>query len=156
MTSTVRKVVRGGFAGLMAAVPMTLVMDALNRRLFGPAPLPPREVAVRVAEQTGADKHLDRRGRSVVSLAGHLGMGMALGAGYALVGSRLALPRAVGGALYGASAYAANYLGILPALSLWPPFTRSSPARHAILLASHLVWGTAAAKQFDRLHRTRR
>jgi hypothetical protein len=147
---------RGGFAGLVATVPMTLVMDAVNRRLFGPAPLPPREVAVRAAEQTGADKHLDRRGRSLLTLGSHLAMGAALGAGYALVGSRVALPRAVGGALYDASAYAANYLGILPALGLLSPFTRSSPARHAMLLASHLVWGTAAAKQFDRLHRTRR
>jgi hypothetical protein len=39
--------------------------------------------------------------------------------------------------------WAASYLGLLPALRLLPPATNHPRHRTALMIAAHLVWGSA-------------
>jgi hypothetical protein len=68
-----------------------------------------------------------------------------MGAAYAVLGRRLALPRASGGAAFGLLVYAAGYAGWLPAFGILPPPHRRPVGRNGLLIAAHLVWGTATA-----------
>lgn len=77
----------GALAGCIATVPMTWAMEAMHRRLPQEEryPLPPRQIAMRVAEDVGVKEHLDQGERLGVTLLAHFGMGSAAGALYGLL-----------------------------------------------------------------------
>src|ERR1051326_8280346 len=66
----------GALAGCIATVPMTCVMEALHRRLPQEEryPLPPRQIAMRVAEEVGVKEHPFEGERLGVTLLAHFGM----------------------------------------------------------------------------------
>src|SRR5688572_4295977 len=79
---------RGAAAGLVATVPMTVVMEALRAAL--PAEqhrrMPPREIVDRTIdktkENTGEGAQLDRQDRVALTTLAHLAFGAAAGAIY--------------------------------------------------------------------------
>jgi putative membrane protein len=146
-----RRLAAGGVAGLAATLPMTVVMEVLNRSLPHKEPLPPRMVTVRVAEEAGVAHRLDERDRVAATAAAHFGFGAAMGALYGLAAARIPLRPALAGAAFGMAVYAANYAGTLPALGLLRPATQFPARRNALLIASHLVWGAAAGLIVERL-----
>ena len=52
---------QGATAGCVATIPMTVAMEVMHRRLPDEEqyPLPPRTVAMRVAEEAGVEEDLD-------------------------------------------------------------------------------------------------
>lgn len=136
-------VVRGAAAGCIATAPMTWAMEVMHRRLPEREryPLPPRQIATRVAEEAGVKNHLDERQRLGLTLAAHFGMGAAAGALYGLIARHQPLPAPLAGAAFGIAVWAGNYLGLLPALGVLRPATEHPPRRTALMVAAHLVWG---------------
>jgi uncharacterized membrane protein YagU involved in acid resistance len=140
------RLLAGAAAGAAATVPMTIFWEAMHPRLPGepPRPLPPREVAEALAVKAGVNRQLDERQIEHLALALHFGYGTLTGAIFGTVAPR-GRARAVGaGALFGLGVWATSYLGWLPATGVrhsprWDP-----PARTALVIASHLVWGAAA------------
>jgi hypothetical protein len=135
----------GATAGLLATIPMTVVMLAWHRHL--PAAqrydLPPRLITERAAARMRFAARAPRPG-SVATLAAHFGFGAATGALYAA--GRTELHRqfpATTGIGYGLVVWAASYLGWVPAMRLMPPATRQPAARNAMMVAAHIVWGAA-------------
>src|SRR5437879_2556421 len=65
--------VLGAAAGCIATVPMTWAMEAMHRRLPEREryPLPPRQIAMRVATEAGVKDRLDEAERLGVTLVGH-------------------------------------------------------------------------------------
>jgi len=125
----------GALAGLVATVPMTLVMLA-GHRLFEPrqAKLPPRLITDRLLGRKASDE----AGRWH-ALAAHFGFGAATGALFALWP-----PPSVGkGVVFGLAVWAVSYLGWVPGLRLMPPATRQPARRNAIMIAAHVAWGLA-------------
>ena len=135
----------GSVAGCVATVPMTWAMDAMHRQLPPEEryPLPPRQVTMRVAEETGVKEDLDEEERLGLTLLAHFGMGTAAGAAYGLIGRHIPLPAPLAGAAFGLAVWAGNYLGLLPALGLLRPATEHPIRRTGLMIAAHLVWGIA-------------
>ena len=145
-----RDVIAGAASGLAATVPMTLVMEALFRRLPWSEryPLPPRKVTMQAAEILGLRDQLDEAQRHAVTLSAHLAYGAAMGAIYSLT-TRHILSGSVGGALYGLGVWAGNYLAMLPTTGLHPRAAREPFERNLLMLAAHLVWGAALGSLMD-------
>ncbi len=143
---------RGAAAGCLATVPMTAVMEALHRQLPKPEkyPLPPRQIAMRLATEAGASRGMSERQRVAWTVAAHFAMGTMSGALYPVLGRHLPLPPVLRGAAYGLGVWAANYLGILPGFGILRPATDKPARRNGLMIAAHLVWGATTALVADR------
>lgn len=138
----------GALAGLLATGPMSLVMQALFRRLplHEQYPLPPRQITEEVAEKTGLEPALEsERGKRSATWLAHFGYGASVGSFYPLTAGRLKLPAVVRGMLFGILVWTVSYLGWLPAFNILPPVTQTPIRRNALMIAAHLVWGTVIA-----------
>jgi uncharacterized membrane protein YagU involved in acid resistance len=136
----------GAVAGVIATVPMTVVMEVLRRALppAGRDPLPPRRVILGLARKLGLAKHLDTTEREGITWAGHFGYGAGTGAAYGLLDPALekGIPHpACRGAAYGLGVWLLSYFGWLPAIGITSPQFRRPLRRNATLALSHLVWG---------------
>ena len=139
-------VLTGAGAGLLATVPMTIVMEALHAGLPGetPRPLPPREVAEAAAVKAGVSRQLSERDIQALTLAGHFGYGALCGAAFGLVAPERPGAAAGAGMLFGLGVWAGSYLGWLPATGLRQPPRYDPVARSGLMIAAHLVWGLSA------------
>jgi hypothetical protein len=135
----------GAAAGAAATLPMTMVMETLHERLPGePArPLPPREITEGVAAKAGVQNELDERDKQQLTLAGHFGYGAACGALFGLAAPRRAPAAVASGVLFGLAVWGVSYLGLLPALGVRHHARHDPPARNALMIAAHLVYGAA-------------
>ena len=142
------RLLRGALAGLAATAPMTLAMVWMHRRLPEDEqyPLPPRQVTMNTAEAVGVveEGELEESEKTALTLAGHFAYGAAVGALYGPLARRVPLPPVVSGAAYGLAVWAVSYLGWLPAAGLLSPATEHPARRNALMIAAHLVWGSAA------------
>jgi hypothetical protein len=141
-----RNIVLGAAAGVAATVPMTMVMETLHDRLPGevPRPLPPREVAEGLAVKFGVHGDLSERDMQNLTLALHAGYAALTGAIFGAMAPRHALSGASAGALFGLGVWATSYLGWLPGFGVRQPITYDPLARTGLMIAAHVVWGTAA------------
>jgi hypothetical protein len=154
MTETlIRQTLIGALAGLGATIPMTLGMEAMFR--FLPKreryPLPPRQIAMAVAEEAGVKEQLNPPERTTFTLAAHFGYGAATGAIYAPMAIENRWPPVASGVGFGLAVWAASYLGLLPALRLLSPATEHPPKRNALMITAHAVWGVTLGLLVDRL-----
>lgn len=135
----------GAAAGAAATLPMTMVMEALHVRLPGepPRPLPPREITDNVAAKAGVSAQIDEEDKQRVTLAAHFGYGAACGALFGAAAPRHAGAAVVSGALFGLGLWAGSYLGWLPATGVRHHPRHDPPARTALMIAAHLVYGVA-------------
>ena len=142
--------VRGGLAGLAATVPMTVVIAAGRAAGLMGTP-PPVEIVENVAEQAGEDPDRDSPAFQASWIAAHLGYGAACGALYALM--RPLLPRSdvAAGLLFGGAVWGVSYMGVMPALDLYPSAKDDSEPRQAVMVAAHAVFGMALASIDSRL-----
>ena len=134
----------GMLAGTLATLPMTAVIAAgrATRLLITP---PPVQITARAQRKTGVGDDVTGPAFQARWLGAHFGFGGLLGALYAL--ARPALPgnTLLAGLLYGLIAWAANYLGAMPALGLYPWPKDDSRGRTAVMVAAHFVFGLATA-----------
>jgi putative membrane protein len=131
-------------AGAAATVPMTLVIEA-GRAAGWVRTLPPKQITANVAERAGEAPSRQNPAFQVAWVAAHLGYGAVCGALYALV--RPLLPRSdvAAGLLFGGAVWGVSYLGVLPALELFPPAQDDSLRRQAVMIAAHAVYGVTLA-----------
>lgn len=152
----------GAAAGLIASVPMAAVMMGLNRALPGRGrsaaepyrPLPPKEITLEVAERAGMEEVV-RPGRhwGAATWLGHLGYGAATASVYPMLAGRLDAPNVIRGMLFAMLVWAGSYLGWLPALGVLPPATHQTRRRNAVMILSHLSWGSLTALLSDYLEK---
>jgi uncharacterized membrane protein YagU involved in acid resistance len=135
----------GAAAGAAATLPMTMVMETLHERLPGePArPLPPREIVEGMAAKAGAEDDLGERDKQKLTLAGHFGYGAACGALFGLVAPRGSGTALASGVVFGLTVWAASYLEWLPAAGVRHHPRHDPPARNALMIAAHVVYGAA-------------
>jgi hypothetical protein len=133
----------GAAAGFAATGPMTALME-FGGRAFRPreqGPQPPRVITERAAEESGVADGVGERELAAATMAAHLGYGTGSGALYGALSPHIPLPPVARGVAFGLGLWAAGYLGWLPAVGLYPPATRDTPARNALNVASHALWG---------------
>lgn len=145
------QIVKGALSGLMATIPMTVSMLLMHRLLPREQryPLPPREItetavnkAEEKAEEAGAKEHLGEQERTMATWVSHFAYGASVGALYAPVAKKIPMPLELSGIAFGLAVWAASYLGWLPAMRILHP-EEEHPARHALMIVAHVVWGSS-------------
>jgi len=134
---------RGAVAGVVATLAMSVPMLAatqlgLVRRQA------PRQITDRLLQHTGlAGQVRDEDSRDALATANHLGFGAAGGVIFGLLSRYLppSVPRVAAGMTYGAMIWTVSYAGWAPALRLMPAPDDDEPARPALMLGAHLVYG---------------
>lgn len=151
-------VLTGAAAGLLATVPMTIVMEALHERLPGepPRPLPPREITEAVAVKAGVNRELTERDVEWLTLGSHFGYGALCGAVFGLIVPRHPAAAVSSGMLFGFGVWAGSYIGWLPATGLRHPPQYDPIPRSGLMIAAHVVWGATAGLLLARRSRGRR
>lgn len=141
---------RGALAGALATVPMTVAMRTLHRALPPDEqyPLPPEVLTAVAAESAHVRAEPDAPGWEWKTYAGHFGYGAAMGAAYAATQrywrrNGLGVSPMRRGMLYGLAVWGGSYLGWIPAFNMPAAAKDEPPARNAVMIASHLVWGAA-------------
>jgi uncharacterized membrane protein YagU involved in acid resistance len=143
-----RRVLSGLLGGAVGSAAMSSFMKQMHRRLppEDRYPLPPRQIAMTLAEKSGVGQPRREDDRKALTLLAHYAYGTALGAVYSMMAPRTRWAPIVGGVPFGLAAWTVSYLGWLPAVGPHPPATQESAPRNALMIASHVVWaGTIAA-----------
>ena len=135
----------GALAGFIASIPMGLVMIGLNRLLSqgSAAPEPPKEITAEMAHRANVEEVVPSgRKWGLSTWLGHLGYGAAAASLYPATAHRMPLPDVVSGMLFGLMVWAGSYMGWLPAFNVLPPANQQSSRRNAIMIFTHLIWGS--------------
>jgi hypothetical protein len=131
---------KGLLAGIVATVPMTVVMD-VGRRTGLLRRQPPEEIADRLLTSSGVTRATREQRQGVAGLL-HLATGATLGAIFAALPQPSGLTHRIGlGATYGLGIYTLNYAGLAPMAHLMPPPSQDRPGRQITTFAAHLVFG---------------
>lgn len=143
--------VRGALSGLAATGTMTGAMFA-EKEMGVLQRVAPKTITARAAQKVGlAGETMVEGAFTPTWLAAHLGYGTSCGIVFSLI--RPVLPRngILAGALYGVALWAISYLGIMPALGLYPYPTRTSTGQTVGMIAAHEVYGVTLAQINDLL-----
>jgi hypothetical protein len=138
-------VIKGAFSGLVATVPMTVVMKMFQRNAHPGHRVAPSEVVRRAARVLHLRRDTENKHKAAAGVA-HFAFGAASGSGFGLAGP--ARNPVLKGVLYGVSVYAASYLGYLPGMRLMPKPHHDSKGRQVATFASHVVWGAVLGLTF--------
>lgn len=141
----------GGFAGTLA---LQALLSASQKWLPSAAPplrQHPGEFMVEKAEETLPERvrdHIPDVAEKAVAQALGVGYGLAFGALYAALRPRGGSPL-LGGLMLGAAAWAAGYLGWLPALGLMRPVWKQNAPQALAPAAEHAVYGMVTVAAYD-------
>lgn len=128
---------------------MTLVIFAARQAGLLRTP-PPEEISARVMAKIPAQVDAATRFRPPWFVA-HGGYGLLCGVAYRLLRPRLPTQTAQAGLLFGGMVWSASYLGLMPALGLYPRPDEDAPPRLAVMIAAHAVYGVTLATAVRRL-----
>ena len=145
--SALPKIVGGALGGAIATGPMTVAMAAIDQLLAAderlPLPQEPELIVRELLRRSGLGTHLDDANQHRLSWCAHVAYGSACGAVFAGLASAKRQRSPVDAAGFGLLIWALSYCGWLPSLGILPPPPRRPLGRNVLLVASHLVWGTA-------------
>lgn len=134
---------RGALAGTVATLAMSVPMLAASR-LGLIQRQAPKQITDRVLQRIGlADDVESDVARNALAAGNHLAFGAVGGVGFALLARRLPrrVPPVAAGVAYGLLIWTVSYAGWAPALRLMPPPADDEPARPALMVAAHVVYG---------------
>lgn len=145
----------GSVAGAIATLPMTLFMLLMQQALpkWQKYALPPERITTQLAKRLKIGKRMDKPQRVGAALVAHFGYGSNMGMIYAPLARRIPLPPALKGAIFGMLVWGGSYLGIAPAMKLADAAPKQPLQRNTMMIAAHLVWGTALGITEDMLER---
>ena len=131
------RLVIGAIAGIAGTMAMTSAMRRLHARLPEEQryPLTPREIVDSAAAPP------DEAAKDITTAA-HFAYGAACGALLAAADPKMGKGK---GAAAGVAIWLASYMGWIPAVNLLKPATDHPARRNALMIAVHLVWGSATA-----------
>lgn len=135
---------RGAVAGIVGTVTMTVPI-LVARRVGLLATPPPVEISANVAQRLPLLPRPGQSGFPVVWVGGHLAYGAACGAVFAVGRRRLPVDPLPAGLLFGGAVWATSYLGVVPALGLYPDPGEDSRRRLLVMVVAHAVFGVTVA-----------
>jgi hypothetical protein len=142
--SRARRVVGGSVGGVLGSVLMAVpVLAAREMGLIGTPP--PERITEGLLHRAGLRVDSDTEDRLAALL--HVGFGAVAGALYGATAPRVRdVPRALAiGIGYAGLVYAVSYAGWVPGLGLLPPPHRDQRVRQGVMVAAHVLYGTAIA-----------
>jgi uncharacterized membrane protein YagU involved in acid resistance len=105
--------------------------------------MPPEKITAKMLDRAGIG-HSGAQQDALATLL-HFGFGATAGAMFGVVAPRPLLVRVPAGLTYGAAIWGVSYMGWVPALGIMPPAERDRRDRQAVMLAAHLIYGSALA-----------
>jgi uncharacterized membrane protein YagU involved in acid resistance len=144
MHRPVVRLLAGAFGGLVATLPMSVVMLGWHRRLpwLQQHPLPPAHITASALRTVGLHDDFSAEQQQSLTVVNHFGYGASMGAVYGLLAPSRGVPSAVTtGVAYGLSVWGASYLGWLPATGLYRSAADEPRERNLLMVAAHVVWG---------------
>ncbi|GAC1402006.1 MAG: hypothetical protein NVSMB52_15910 [Chloroflexota bacterium] len=139
-------VVRGSLAGIGATTAMTAVIYAGKAVGLLHTP-PPQQITKNAQDSVGISRSQQSDETFNASwLAAHLGYGAGSGAGYTILRDLLPGNTITRGLIFGGSVWAVSYLGVMPALGLYPWPSEDSTSRTVVMIAAHAVFGVSLAE----------
>ena len=150
--------VRGAVAGAAATIPMSLTMAAVHsvlprRQQYS---YPPTEISRRAAEAVGVPARKESAAHRALTLGLHFAYGAAMGGLYNVLRDKPQQHRLLKGTAWGLAVWSGSYLGLMPAVRLYPAAVHWPHGRNAMMISAHIVWGAALAALLPGAGRTRR
>jgi len=105
--------------------------------------MPPEKITATMLRRAGIAH--SRGEQDAVAAFLHFGFGAAAGAAFGVIAPKPLMVRLPAGLAYGAAIWGVSYMGWVPALGIMPPAERDRRDRQTVMLAAHLVYGTALA-----------
>jgi uncharacterized membrane protein YagU involved in acid resistance len=148
---SLKQVLAGAAAGLIASIPMGLLMKGLDRYLpkmpgshpENFEPLPPKKILREVSRKAAGEELTEPGSRwEFTTWLAHLAFGAAAASLYPLLTQKLRIPPIVRGMLFALGVWAVSYQGWLPKAEILPPASESPARRNIIMVTSHLLWGS--------------
>lgn len=143
MQRDVRAIVDGALGGAIGTAAMSAVM-AVGAKLGLLGTAPPEVIAAQALAAVGIRRRKEEA-QDALTVVGHVGFGIAIGALFAVLHRRLRLPipPAIHGIVFATIVWVVSYKGWVPALGLMPPPERDRTGRPATMLVAHWVFGWA-------------
>jgi uncharacterized membrane protein YagU involved in acid resistance len=110
--------------------------------------MPPEKITAKFLNTVGIDR--SRTQQDVLATLTHVGFGAAAGAVFGMAAPRRLMARIPLGMAYGTAIWGVSYMGWVPALGIMPQPDRDRRDRQLVMLAGHLVYGTALALMVGR------
>jgi hypothetical protein len=152
MGQAAERIIRGAIAGLAATGPMTIFMVLAHRRLprSEQYELPPATITDSALRRLGLAEQVPAPSQEALSVVNHFAYGATTGALYGLLdaeprGAAPNQPRYARAIAFAIGIWTGSYLGWLPAARVHRSALREPPARNALMLAAHVVWGAGLA-----------
>jgi uncharacterized membrane protein YagU involved in acid resistance len=105
--------------------------------------MPPETITATMLHRAGVGHSGDQQDALATVL--HFGFGAAAGAAFGVIAPKPLMVRVPAGMAYGAAIWGVSYMGWVPAFGIMPPADRDRRDRQAVMLAAHLIYGTALA-----------
>ena len=138
----VRRALRGAGAGTLATGLMSSVMVGGQKAgLVGE--MPPEKITAKMLRRSGI-AHSEGQQDALATLL-HFGFGAAAGSVFGALAPKRLIVRVPAGMAYGAAIWGVSYMGWVPAFGIMPAADRDRSDRQAVMLAGHLIYGTALA-----------
>jgi uncharacterized membrane protein YagU involved in acid resistance len=151
-TNRLRKqVLAGAAAGLIASIPMGLMMKGMDRFLPKSPdshpenfePLPPKKITRAIAHKAGGEGLIEPgAGWEPATWLGHLAFGATAASLYPFLTQKLRIPPVIRGMLFALGVWALSYQGWIPKAEILPPASEQPARRNLIMVTSHLLWGS--------------
>lgn len=139
-----KKIESGIWSGIFATSAMT--MGFLNFfTALSPSqkkPLPPAQLTSQITAGVGSEN---------MTLISHFGYGIACGLIYSLLPKKVKAHPLQSGIAFGGAVWALSYFGLIPALKLQASGPKLSLQRNLLMLAAHVVYGSALGFSDQRL-----
>ncbi len=146
--------INGAVSGFVATLPMTLAMLVLNRTLppRESDTLPPVEITDNLIEKAPVpEASVSQKQLLGLSLVNHFAYGSTVGALMPAAAKAIPGMPVQKGIVYGLMVWSVSYLGLMPAMKLYPN-AKDEPARmNTLMILAHVVWGGVAGSLFGRL-----
>ena len=144
------RILYGALAGVIATALMTIAIS-IGERLGLLRTPPPTQITSNVESRVGLEREPPKPRFTADSVATHHAFGAVGGAVYVL--TRPILPKSpVGsGLVFGGVVWGIAYLGVFPALRLYPWPDDDRHTRTAVMIAAHAVYGVTLAETERRL-----
>ncbi len=135
----------GALAGVVATIPMTIMMLVWHRMLpvEDQYPLPPEQVTDDIVDKVVGPRAFDRRDRRTLAWLLHFFFGAATGSMYVMAADRFSRPTSYTGVGFGLIVWVGSYFGWLPAFDVYGAGRDQTPARNTLMLAVHIAWGVS-------------
>lgn len=141
----IERLLRGAGAGLGATAVMTAMLWAERSAGVLGSP-PPKRITGNVARKVGIKPHkMPKEAFHLSWFAAHVGYGVAAGVTYMLVRRILPSQKLLAGPIFGLAVWFISYVGVLPALDLYPAPNKERKSQVEAMIVAHLVYGASLA-----------